>query len=123
MKNAQSALLLNNRIKILFLFISLFYCAQAQINPIKTVVIDAGHGGKDPGCHGGYSNEKEVCLSMALKLGAMIKEKYPTIKVVYTREKDVFVELLERANIANRVKADLFICIHANAGSNVAYGS
>ncbi|MBM3159867.1 MAG: N-acetylmuramoyl-L-alanine amidase [Bacteroidetes bacterium] len=123
MKNAQSALLLSNRIKILFLFISLFFCARAQINPIKTVVIDAGHGGKDPGCHGGYSNEKEVCLSMALKLGAMIKEKYPTIKVVYTREKDVFVELLERANIANRVKADLFICIHANAGSNAAYGS
>jgi len=123
MKNAQSALLLNNRIKILFFFISLFYCAHAQINPIKTVVIDAGHGGKDPGCHGGYSNEKEVCLSMALKLGTMIKEQYPTIKVVYTREKDVFVELLERANIANRVKADLFICIHANAGSSVAYGS
>ncbi|MBM3454596.1 MAG: N-acetylmuramoyl-L-alanine amidase [Bacteroidetes bacterium] len=123
MKNAQSALLLNNRIKILFFFISLFYCAHAQINPIKTVVIDAGHGGKDPGCHGGYSNEKEVCLSMALKLGTMIKEQYPTIKVIYTREKDVFVELLERANIANRVKADLFICIHANAGSSVAYGS
>jgi len=123
MKNAQSALLLSNRIKILFLFISLFFCARAQINPIKTVVIDAGHGGKDPGCHGGYSNEKEVCLSMALKLGTMIKEQYPTIKVIYTREKDVFVELLERANIANRVKADLFICIHANAGSSVAYGS
>ena len=90
---------------------------------LKTVVIDAGHGGKDPGCHGGVANEKDVCLSMALKLGKLIKEKYPSITVKYTRETDVFVELIERANIANQADADLFICIHANAGSNVAYGT
>lgn len=90
---------------------------------LKTVVIDAGHGGKDPGCHGGYSHEKDVCLSMALKLGKLIKEKYPKINVKFTRETDVFIELIERANIANRANADLFICIHANAGSNVAYGT
>lgn len=97
--------------------------AANESGRIRTVVIDAGHGGKDPGCNGGHANEKSVCLSMALKLGKMIREKYPDIKVVYTRETDVFVELDERAKIANRNKADLFICIHANAAGPTAYGT
>jgi N-acetylmuramoyl-L-alanine amidase len=96
---------------------------KAEKQLIKTVVIDAGHGGKDPGCHGNFAHEKVVCLEIALKLGALIKAKYPEVKVVYTRDKDVFVELIERANIANRNKADLFICIHANAGSAAAFGT
>ena len=96
---------------------------KTKSKAIKTVVIDAGHGGKDPGCHGSFALEKVVCLAMSLRLGELIKTKYPDVKVIYTREKDVFVELYERANIANRADADLFICIHANAGSTSAYGT
>ena len=114
-------------LKLLVFLIAVFTCSilsPLHSQQIKTVVIDAGHGGKDPGCHGNFAFEKEVCLSMALKLGALIKEKFPEIKIIYTREKDVFVELIERANIANRAKADLFICIHANANaSEAAFGT
>lgn len=118
-----------------FQFITLFltsfvfvFQVSAQKNKnegttIKTVCIDAGHGGKDPGCHGSNANEKTVCLSIALKLGAKIKEIYPDVKVIYTRDTDVFVELDERAKIANKNKADLFICIHANSASPAAYGT
>ena len=108
-----------------FAFTSFLYAQEDEstLGTIKTVVIDAGHGGKDPGCHGAHAHEKNVCLSMALLLGEMIEEKYPDIKVVYTRKTDVFVELDERARIANRNNADLFICIHANAASPSAYGT
>ena len=90
---------------------------------IKTVCIDAGHGGKDPGCHGSSANEKTVCLQIALQLGAKIKNAYSNINVIYTRDTDVFVELDDRAKIANRNNADLFICIHANSASPAAYGT
>lgn len=94
-----------------------------QPGTIKTIVIDAGHGGKDPGCHGSSAHEKNVCLAMALELGRKIREAYPEIKVVFTRDKDVFVELDDRAKIANKANADLFICIHANSASPTAYGT
>ncbi|NQX96620.1 MAG: N-acetylmuramoyl-L-alanine amidase [Flavobacteriales bacterium] len=91
---------------------------------VKTVCIDAGHGGHDPGCHGLSSKEKHVALAMALKLGKHIEENFPDVKVVYTRKTDVYLKLWERAAIANKAKADLFICIHANANDNkAAYGT
>lgn len=79
------------------------------------VVIDAGHGGKDPGAKGTIINEKAINLAVALKLGDLISRNNSDVKVVFTRKSDVFVELDERANIANRCKADLFISIHTNS--------
>ena len=97
---------------------------QSQNFNVKTIVIDAGHGGHDPGCLGSSSQEKHICLSVALKLGKLIKAYFPNVNVIYTRNKDVFVKLHERANIANKNKADLFISIHANSAQNKsAYGT
>jgi N-acetylmuramoyl-L-alanine amidase len=87
---------------------------------VKTVCIDAGHGGHDGGCQGSSSQEKHVALSIALKLGAYIEQNFPDVEVVYTRKTDVYLKLWERAAIANKVKADLFICVHANANDNKA---
>ena len=80
-----------------------------------TVVIDAGHGGKDPGARGANINEKEINLAVALKLGRLIENNAEDVRVIYTRKTDRFIELDERANIANRNKADLFVSIHTNA--------
>lgn len=79
-----------------------------------TVVIDAGHGGKDPGAIGSISREKNINLAVALKTGEYLEKNIKNIKVLYTRKTDVFVELNERADFANRNKADLFISIHTN---------
>ncbi len=78
------------------------------------MVIDAGHGGHDPGCLGSKAKEKDVALAVALKLGKYIEDNFKDVKVIYTRKTDVFVELFERASIANNARADLFICIHCN---------
>ena len=82
---------------------------------VQTVVIDPGHGGKDPGCVRNGVREKDVNLRVALKFGKMIADNLPDVKVVYTRKTDVFVPLAERGNIANKAGADLFISIHADA--------
>ncbi len=92
--------------------------AVGDINRVRTVVIDAGHGGKDPGAIGTgryKAAEKDIALNVSLLAGKYIKEAYPDVKVIYTRDDDRFVELMERSMIANRAKADLFISIHCNS--------
>jgi N-acetylmuramoyl-L-alanine amidase len=82
---------------------------------VQVIVIDPGHGGKDPGCLGNTHKEKDISLAVALKLGKYLEENLKNIKVIYTRKTDVFVELEDRALVANKAKADLFISIHCNA--------
>ncbi len=93
---------------------------KSQNNNPFIVVIDAGHGGKDPGAVGLISKEKTINLDIALKLGKLITDNTDA-KVIYTRKSDVFVELTERAEIANRAKANLFISIHTNALKSKSY--
>ena len=85
-----------------------------------TVVLDAGHGGHDAGAVGSFSKEKNINLRYTLLVGDMIKKNIPGAKVIYTRDKDVFVDLNERARIANRNKADLFVSIHTNSSKNTS---
>ncbi|MBO7120596.1 MAG: N-acetylmuramoyl-L-alanine amidase [Bacteroidaceae bacterium] len=93
-------------------FLLLFVCLLAMP---YTLVIDAGHGGKDPGAMANGAKEKSINLAVALAFGKLVEQNCKDVKVVYTRKTDTFVELNERANIANRNKADLFISIHTNA--------
>ena len=108
-----------NRYFLLYIIIAIFLFVPEVWSKEKefTVVIDAGHGGKDPGACGVIAKEKDINLSVALKFGHQISEKHKDVKVVYTRETDKFIELDERANIANRHKANIFISIHTNAAA------
>lgn len=111
---------------VLFIvFLYTFQTGYAQKgSKIKTVVIDAGHGGKDPGALGKYSKEKDIALIVALKTGGYIKENFSDVKVIYTRTTDKFVGLHMRGEIANKNNADLFISIHCNANnSSKIYGT
>ena len=89
-------------------------------DPIRTIVIDPGHGGKDSGCIGSELKEKNVALEIALRLGQKLQEYNPRIKIIFTRTDDVFIPLFERTAIANRNNADLFISIHCNASKNAS---
>lgn len=120
---------MNQRMNIKFGILMLIFllplvCQAQKGEKIQTIVIDAGHGGKDPGALGKNSHEADINLAVALKLGDYIKENMRDVNVIYTRDKDKFVELNERANIANRNNADLFISIHCNSteGTTTAKG-
>jgi N-acetylmuramoyl-L-alanine amidase len=82
---------------------------------VRKVVIDAGHGGKDPGTVGAISREKDIALKIALELGRIVKENLKDVSVIYTRTRDEFIELEQRAQTANKNGADLFMSIHCNA--------
>ena len=115
--------LIDKRIFLYFLLIIFFnFNSYSQnTNKIKTIVIDPGHGGKDPGTMGTkrYSTyEKDIALDISLKLGSYIEKYFPDVEVIYTRKTDVFLELWERTEIANKRNADLFISIHCDGFKN-----
>ncbi|WP_115870186.1 N-acetylmuramoyl-L-alanine amidase family protein [Marinoscillum furvescens] len=95
-----------------------FHSIGVKNYKIDKIVIDPGHGGRDPGTHGAISEEKNVALKIALELGRIIKENLPEVEVVYTRNDDSFPQLHERADLANQQDADLFVSIHANWVAN-----
>ena len=106
--------------KITYIVAFLLFCssavyAQSNGSVFRTVVLDPGHGGRDPGAIGARTQEKNIVLDIALRLGKMINEKYPDVEVLYTRKTDEFVEFHRRAAVANDANANLFISIHANA--------
>lgn len=112
-----------NSIILIFSFILMTPAVFAQGYGIKRIVIDAGHGGKDPGASGKKSKEKDIALKVALMTGNYIEENLKDVEVFYTRKTDVYIDLIKRAQIAHEVDADLFISIHVDAvGSRSIYG-
>ena len=113
--------------KLILIAITLLNFSGTSYRPdhkVSTVVIDAGHGGKDPGTSGKTVKEKDIVLKIALKVGNYIQQNCPGVKVLYTRKTDKYIEFQDRADLANKNQADLFISIHANSivGAN-AYGT
>ena len=97
--------------------------AQAQrTGPrIRTIIVDAGHGGSDPGARGRYSTEAQLTLKISLKLEQMLKEQLPETRIVMTRTTDIYHNVREKADIANREKGDLFVCVHVNAAPPIKH--
>ena len=99
---------------------SALYAAPDDVLGIRTVVIDAGHGGHDPGAVSEGMKEKNITLDVAVKLSAKIKAAFPDVNVILTRDRDIYIPLAERSAIANRNKADLFISIHVNSAGGAS---
>ena len=119
MINNLNLLLRKNFILIIFFF-SIIHAQPTD--DLFTVVLDAGHGGKDPGNRGNGYYEKHIALNIALGVGEILK-KDKEVRVIYTRTKDEFVNLFDRAKIANDSNADLFVSIHCDAHNSNAYGA
>ena len=110
----------------LFLVIGSFKPTGIKTFKVEKVVIDAGHGGKDPGTLGNFSREKDITLRVALELGRIIEENLDDVEVIFTRTSDKFIELDERPTIANKNNADVFISIHCNSvprNRDIIYGT
>ncbi|MFN5640897.1 MAG: N-acetylmuramoyl-L-alanine amidase [Sphingobacteriales bacterium] len=102
-----------------FLLSGVVFGQQKPISKIKTIVVDAGHGGTDVGARGRYSTEAQLTLEISLRLEKMLKEALPDTKIVMTRTTDVYHNVKEKANIANAAKGDLFVCVHVNAAGPI----
>tara|TARA_B100000780_G_C21074709_1_gene432608 strand:- start:137 stop:1228 length:1092 start_codon:yes stop_codon:yes gene_type:complete len=114
--------IIKRKILVLLLFICVCQSVSTHAQKEYVVVLDAGHGGHDPGNLGSGYREKSIALKVVLKVGEKLK-RYKDVKVLYTRKKDVFVDLWKRGDIANHAKADLFVSIHCDSHTSNAYGA